>query len=92
MAGLQSQTQMWQAGLTKWSESGGDPNFGISDFSDQKEMEKFKNGALRHTMKIALDPALGVFEYNPKTNYDFLGSSIVDCFVGMYTKWIGFKK
>jgi hypothetical protein len=92
MAGLESQTQMWQAGLTKLSESGVDLNSGITDFSDDREMEKFKTGALKHTMKIALDPSLGIFEYNPNHNYSFFGSSVVSCLVGAYSKWIGFKK
>ena len=92
MAGYQSQAQMWQAGKTTWNESGGDVNIGVSDFSDDNEASNFKNGALKHLTKTALDPFLGVFEYDPKTNYSFFGSSLVSCVFGLYARWIGFKQ
>ncbi|KAI6176160.1 Oxidored-FMN domain-containing protein [Aphelenchoides bicaudatus] len=92
MAGYQSQAQMWQAGKTTWNESGGDVNIGVSDFSDDNEASNFKNGALKHLTKTALDPFLGIFEYDPKTNYSFFGSSLVSCVFGLYARWIGFKQ
>ncbi|KAI6177404.1 Oxidored-FMN domain-containing protein [Aphelenchoides bicaudatus] len=37
VANLMAQTQMWQASKTAWSESNGNPCFGISDFSEEHE-------------------------------------------------------
>lgn len=98
VAGIQSQTQMGQAGKTTWEESAEEPCFGVSDFSDDKEAAKFKEGTLRYLTKImkfeAVNgrPFVGLFEYNPKENYSFFGSSIVSCVFGLYARYIGFKK